>query len=158
MTLALYKIAAAIEQAVEFDDETGEISPESEARLAALEIARDEKACDIACLVLALDAEESAIRVEARKLQARAQSIAHRSEWLRSYLAQWLSPSEKIKDARVSISVGFSDSVEITGDLPLEFMAPQPAKPDKTAIKDAIKQGVAVPGAKLTTKQHVTIR
>lgn len=157
--LKLYEIAAALENAIEIDEDTGEILPGSEERLEALELARDAKACDLACLILSVEAEETAIRAEAAKLTDRARTVAKRADWLRMYLAQWLPKGEKIADSRVSLRIGETSSVEIAedADIPAEYMVPK-FSPDKKAIKAVLESGTAVAGARVVTKRHVVIK
>ena len=51
-------------------------------------------------------------------------------------------------------------SVAITNEkaLPVEYLIPQPSKPDKTAIKEALKNGTSIPGATLSQSEGVRFR
>jgi hypothetical protein len=157
----IYEITAALQAAIDesFDEETGELLPDGEARIAALEDERNAKALALAAVVKNLKIEEDAYRGELARLRARADACERRHTWLRQYLAQWLPDGLKLKDARSSIGWGRSESVEIAEDavLPDRYQRVK-LEVDKQALKQDLKDGQTVPGAHLVTKRFVTIR
>jgi hypothetical protein len=172
MPLKLYEISAAIEQALTFDAETGELCPESFDRLNALTLERSQKASDIACLIKSLEAERSALQGEMQTLEGRSVALEHRSDWLRAYLAQWLPDGERIEDARVRLLVKSTTAVEFPWDLdgvekPDLAMIGWPedclkirttVSPVKTRIRERIEAGETVPEATIVARKHVVIR
>lgn len=156
----LFEINAAIETAFQncVDPETGEVIGDT-TELDALQIQRDEKVENIACLIKNLKAEAEAIQNEERKLKARRQACENHAEWLKRYLANSLQ-GEKFKSARVSISWRKSQAVEVEDvwKLPEEFVRMADPEPNKTAIKEALKAGIEVPGAELVDNLNMTIR
>ena len=164
--MRLYEISQAIENAIEYDAETGEITPESEGRLMALEMDRKTKASDTACLIKSLDAEREAIDREMERLGERSDALTHRATWLRSYLAQWLPEGEKIEDARVRLTVKATTAVEVE-DKPDLMMLGWPedclkitttVRPAKTAIREHLEAGETIEGARIVINKHVVIR
>jgi hypothetical protein len=156
--MKLYEINAALAAAIEVDEETGELLPGCDERLAALELDRTAKICDIACVIEARDAEEAAHRAEARKQAEKARIAANQAEWLRAYLSAHMEPGEKVGDSRKTVRCGESQSVEINedADIPADYMVPKFA-PDKKALKAALEAGVEISGARIVTKKHVVI-
>lgn len=100
------------------------------------------------------DVRDSLARCEARKERARGM--------LRYVMGKHGLTSVKGNLFTASLRPG-AESVELTGDanVPVEYctVVPSQLKPDKTAIKRAIKAGESVPGARLVTGDEVlTIR
>ena len=156
----LYEINAALESAFMdcIDPETGEIVGDTSA-LDDLQLQRDEKIENIALFIKNLKAEAEAIQNEERKLKSRRNSCENRTEWLKKYLANNLQ-GEKFKTPRVAVSWRRSQSVEVEDvwALPDEFVRRADPEPNKTAIKEAIKAGIDVPGAELVDSLSMTIR
>ena len=84
----LYEINSKLESAFMacIDPETGEVIGDT-AELDALQIQRDEKVENIACLIKNLKAEAEAIQNEERKLKSRRQACENHADWLKKYLA-----------------------------------------------------------------------
>lgn len=156
----LFDINTAIENAFLacVDPETGEVIGDT-AELDALQIQRDEKVENIACLIKNLKAEAEAIQNEERKLKSRRQACENHADWLKKYLANNLQ-GEKFKSARVSISWRKSQAVEVEDvwKLPAEYIRMADPEPKKTEIKEALKAGIEVPGAELVDNLNMTIR
>jgi len=156
----LFEINAAIETAFMncVDPETGEVIGDT-AELDALQIQRDEKVENIACLIKNLKAEAEAIQNEERKLKSRRQACENHAEWLKRYLANNLQ-GEKFKSARVSISWRKSQAVEVEDvwKLPEEFVRMADPEPKKRELAEALKQGIEIPGAELVDNLSMTIR
>jgi len=156
----LYEISAAIENAFMdcIDPETGEIVGDTSA-LDDLQIQREEKIENIALFIKNLKAEAEAIQNEERKLKSRRQACENHADWLKKYLANNLQ-GEKFKSARVSISWRKSQAVEVEDvwKLPAEYIRMADPEPKKTEIKEALKQGIEIPGAELVDNLSMTIR
>lgn len=150
----LYEIDAQIMECVDF--ETGEIIDET--KLQALQLEFNEKVEGIALWIKNLLAEAKMIKEEKDNLAARQKSCENKAESLKRYLSSALG-GEKFKTAKVSISYRKSESVEVEdisllGDDYLKF------KPelDKTKIKDALKNGIALEGVTLVEKNNIHIK
>lgn len=150
----LYEIDAQIMACVDF--ETGEIIDEE--KLQALQLEFNQKVEGIALWIKNLLAEAKMIKEEKDNLAARQKSCENKAESLKRYLSSALD-GEKFMTAKVSISYRKSESVEIEdvsllGDDYLKFKP----EPDKTKIKEALKNGVELQGATLVKKNNIQIK
>lgn len=155
--MTLYELAhemAAFDLKV--DEETGEVTNMDE--LEALQMEHDAKVENIGLWVKNLKAESDAIKEEVKKLTARARVADNKAERLKEYLTECLA-GEKFKTARLQVSYRKSQAVNITDTLalPEEFTVID-IKPDKTAIKTAIKMGNTIPGAELEERTSTIIK
>lgn len=159
----LYEINQAILDLV--DTETGEIL-DYEA-FAELKMAREEKIEGMALWHKNLTAEAAAIRAEEINLAERRKVLEKKADRLKQYLTEILS-GDKFSTARVACSFRKSKSVEIQDEAGfiqameasmcpdyLKYSAPTI---NRTAITNAIKSGVDVPGAKLIEKLNLSIK
>ncbi|MBR3204970.1 MAG: siphovirus Gp157 family protein [Bacillus sp. (in: Bacteria)] len=160
--MTLYEIQDNIRQAIEqgFNEETGEIFDASD--LEALQIQRDEKIESIALYIKDLAAEAKAIKDERAALAKRQQTAENRAEWLKKYLAKCLD-GQKFKTARVAISYRKSQTVELIdgfdiNQLPHQFLREIAPEVDKTALKDALKEGKEIYGAYLQDRINTIIK
>lgn len=160
--MTLYEIDQAIIDALEgaIDPETGEVM--DDALLASyekLQEDRDAKIENIGLFIKNLEAEADAVKLEAKKLTARAKASENKAEHLRSYL-QWRLAGEKFTTPKLKISYRNSKKVNITDleALPEEFLRYKEPEPDKTKIKDAIKAGQDVPGAEVVEQTTMQLQ
>lgn len=140
------------------DEETGEVMNAEE--LDALELERDVKVENIALWIKDLGAEAAAIKAEEQSLAKRRKTAENKAEWLKGYLQDALE-GEKFKTARVAISYRTSEAVEITDAdaIPEAYLTIKTeVKPDKKAIKDAIKDGGTIAGAELIRRTSLQIK
>lgn len=122
------------------------------------------KAQGWALVLRSLDAEETAVHVEVRRLGDRARTLANRQERMKLALrdALTLGGIDKVRGSLVTVSLGAaSQRVEVVdpSSLPAEFWRP-PAEPepDKAALLKALKAG-PVPGAEIVLgARSLTIR
>lgn len=159
----LYEINEAIMNLV--DPETGEIL-DYEA-FSNLAMAREEKQENMALWYKDLCAEAAAIRNEEKILAERRRACENKAERLKDFLGQMLCGSP-FKTARVAVSFRTSAAVEITDEAAFieameengmtKYLTYSAPKVNKTAIKDAIKQGIEVEGAELVQRQNINIK
>lgn len=123
-----------------------------------LEMVQDDfnsKAIAIIKLAENMDADTSAIDSEIERLKSRKQVIVNRKQQLRDYLLHNMEASgiQKIECPLFTATLRKgAESVEIEDQskLPDEFVTVEVVtKPDKNAIKAALKAGQEVPGASL---------
>lgn len=152
----LYQIEAAILDCINEDGEVIDLD-----RLDALEMERDSKISNIACWIKDLKAEAEAIKAEKQNLDKRQKAAENKASSLKDYLAGYLN-GEKYKDARVSISYRKSTAVQIDEDMDIKTLPEEYLKvtvePSKTAIKEALTNGVAVEGCSLVENNNIQIR
>ena len=158
--MTLFDIDKSIEEAMQFDPETGELLTDPET-LDALLMEKDEKVINIACFIKNLKAESSAIADEIKNMQARKKRNENTIDWLEGYLSQSLN-GEKFSSPKVAISYRKSTSVqcdlEDVSSLPERFLRFTAPSLDKTAVKEAIKNGETVEGCSLVEKVSMVIK
>lgn len=151
--------------------ETGEI-PDEAARdtLEGITGEAEEKADNIACMVKNLNAEAKAMKEEEDRLSERRKALEHKADYLKKYLLDNLTLMglKSVKTARNAISVRQAVPQVIVENEDQfvawatmeheEFLKITPPAPNKTAIRDALKNGEELPGAKLEAKPYITIR
>ena len=138
------------------DEETGEILDED--MLRELEMERDAKISNVACLYKDTIALVKAIKEERSDLLKRQQSAENRAESCKKFL-EFALGGEKFKDGRVSISYRKSESVQVEDvtKLPEEYQKVT-VEAKKTELKDAIKAGKTFEGVYLEEKNNMQIR
>lgn len=160
--MKLYQISDAIRQAldhIELDEETGEIL--SADALHAVEAEASEKIEATALYLRELDAEAKAAKEEADRMLDRVKSMQKRSDYLKAMLLDALHATGKVKTGRVTVSIRTTKAVEIAegADLPEAFQTVKTTvSPNKVAIKQALLDGVEVPGCHLEARESVSIR
>ena len=151
----LYEIDAAILACI--DLETGEVLDGEQ--LAALQMEREQKIEGVALWYKNLLSDAAQYKAEKdafAEKERRAKATAER-------LKQWLTEAlqgEKYNSARVSVSYRSSSSVVVDDVLNLapRFVTFKDPEPNKVAIKEAIKNGEEVNGARIESKQSIIIK
>ena len=164
---ALYELAQQHRELEALADTTDDLPPEViRDTLEALEGTIQQKAISVAAFVANVEANAEMVEGAAKALAARAARMRRRGDQVRAYLLFNLQATgiTKIESPEFTIalrnnpeSVRLADGVE----LPEEFLVQQPApppKPDKKALKDALKAGRLIDGAWLESGQRVEIR
>lgn len=160
--MKLYEIAPALRFALDdivVDEETGEIL--SSDALHAVEAQAAEKIEATALYLRELDAEAKAAKEEADRMIARVKSMQKRSDYLKSMLLEALHATGKVKTARVTVSIRTTQAVAIDegANLPEAYTTVKTTvSPNKVAIKQALLDGVEVPGCYIEEHESVSIR
>ena len=152
----LYEIDVAILDCC--DIETGEIIDAD--ALDALMMEREQKIENIALYIKNLTADAAAYKAEKEAFAAREAQAANKAANLKKYLTTALN-GQKFSTARCAVSFRRSEKVEIDEEssIPAEYMTETVMlKPDKTAIKAAIKAGQEISGCHLVENQNITIK
>lgn len=161
--MKLYEIDHAIAQELEFleqAEETGETPESIKERLDALQVEREAKLAAIVAVAKNLSAEAEACRAEARSLTARARHNEKRIEGLKWYVGQVLK-GEKWSNGVHSISYHRSKETEVFDEKILPYIYLREThyyEPDLELIKQDIKCGTSVPGAKVNDKTSVLFK
>ena len=158
--MKLYEIDNAILECI--DLETGEIIDTEQ--LDKLQMERDTKLENVACWIKDLKAEAEALKNEKQALAERQKVAENKAESLKKWLAYALQ-GEKFKTPKCAISFRKSEAVEVTDeglnnlmkehDELLTYKAPEP---NKTAIKQALKDGLSVEGVQLIQNVSTIIK
>ena len=160
--MKLYQISDAIRAAldhIDVDPETGEILNAD--NLHAVEAEASEKIEATALYLRELDAEAKAAKDEADRMIARVKSMQKRSDYLKAMLIEALHVTGKVKTARVTVSIRTTQAVAVDegANLPEAFQTVKTTvSPNKVAIKQALLDGVEVPGCHLEARESVSIR
>lgn len=160
--MKLYEIAPALRFALDdivVDEETGEIL--SSDALHAVEAQAAEKIEATALYLRELDAEAKAAKEEADRMLARVKSMQKRSDYLKAMLLDALHATGKVKTGRVTVSIRTTQAVAIDegANLPEAYTTVKTTvSPNKVAIKQALLDGVEVPGCHIEERESVQIR
>ena len=160
--MKLYEIDEAILNCI--DTETGEIIDADQ--LDKLQMERDAKLENVACWIkdLKAEAEAEALKAEKMAFEERQKVAENKMESLKKWLAYALD-GKKFSTAKCAVSFRSTESVEVTDeglnnlmkehDELLTYKAPEP---NKTAIKQAIKDGLNVAGVQLVQNISTIIK
>lgn len=160
--MTLYEINKLIEDALDgaIDPETGEVVDEElMAAYEQLQMDRADKIENVACYIKNLEADAKAIREEEKALAARRKAAENKAEHLKDYL-QFCLAGEKFSSPRAAVSFRKSTQVQVDDiwQLPDDLLRYKDPEPDKTAIKEALKEGRVVPGAVLVENVSMIIK
>lgn len=147
--------------------DSGEVPPEQIAdTLQALDGDIKDKAVQVAAFSKNLDATAQAVREAAKAMLARADRIEKRAESIRAYLLFQCQAAgiSKIESPWFTLAVRKNPPSVVVDDeavIPAEYIVQPPPpspRPDKDAIKRALKAGTAVPGCHLLQTERLEIR
>ena len=162
----IYEINKAIEDILEdgfsVDEETGEVLFD-ESDLNALNAEISEKIENVACYIKNLTADISALKEEERNLNTRRKQKERKIDSLKGYInyAMELSGRKSLESPRCKVSFRKSSSVEVPDINALDkdyIIETIEIKPNKVAIKEALKEGKTVEGAEIVERQNLLIK
>lgn len=143
--------------------EEGEYTPELETALLIGQNELQEKAINYGYAIKSMDDDVTAINEEIKRLQgiktAKVNAIDRLKETISS--AMQLHGIEKVSSPTLTLSFRKSESIEIdnTNQLEERFLSKKiTVSPDKTRIKEAIKNGEIVVGARLSINHNLQIK
>ena len=159
--MTIYEIDRAIMECI--DLETGEIIDTEQ--LDKLQMEREAKIENVACWIKELKAEAEAIKAEKQALAERQKVAENKAESLKKWLAYALD-GKKFSTAKCSVSFRNTESVEVTPeglenlmrDGKDELLTYKQPEPNKTAIKQALKDGLSVQGIQLIQNVSTIIK
>ena len=122
-----------------------------------------DKALNVAKYIATVEAEAAALKEVEQRKAAQRKVLEGKADGLRRYLlAECQRTGLTPKDAEIAIKLSKSSAVVIDDEaaLPDDYKREIPARyePDKTLIKQAIKDGFPVPGARIEERQNLTIK
>lgn len=159
--MKLYEIDNAIMECI--DMETGEVIDID--KLNELQMEREAKIENVVLWIKDLKAEAEAIKSEKLALADRQKAAENKAESLKKWLAYALN-REKFNTAKCSVSFRNTESVEVTDEglenLMIggkdELLTYKKPEPNKTAIKQAIKDGLNIAGVQLVQNVSTIIK
>lgn len=139
------------------DEETGEISDLEQ--MDKLQLERDAKIENIALWIKNLKSDEESYKAEKQAFEDRQRQARQRRESLERYLSAVLN-GEKFKTPKVECSFRKSQRIEVDdiSSLPDEFLKYKDPEADKMAIKEAIKGGKEIAGARIINVLNLQIK
>ncbi len=152
----LYEINQAILDTV--DSETGEIIDAE--KLSALMMERDAKIEGVVCWIKNLEADAAAYKAEKDAFAEREKRAINKAENLKKWLTMALD-GQGFNTTKCAVSFKRSEKIEIPDEnaVPKKYLAKTITfKPDKIAIKEAIKAGRKVAGCYLVESQNIQIK
>lgn len=162
MKVSLFQIEQEYQQIADtLIENGGEASEEIEQQLAITQEQLQHKAVCYAMVVKDIEAENEVLTNEIKRLQSLVKSRTNTVDKLKSNLsrAMQLFGVEEIKTPLVKINFRKSESVEVDEVLDTRFIKTTVTTvPDKVAIKEAIKSGETVTGARIVTNQNIQIK
>lgn len=160
----LYEINEAIDAtfSLAVDPATGEVNDEQLYLLDRLEIERDKKIENIACLIKNLKADAAALKAEKDAFAKRQKQAENKAEALSRYLMDALN-GEKFSSNRCSVSFRHTQKVTLDEgftiyDIDTHFVRMKEPELDKTAIKKALEDGTTIAGVHMEDGLSMTIR
>lgn len=163
--MKLYELAQMMDMVINgglvFDEETGEVLFDS-SNLDELEAALDAKIEACCIVVKETEAEAEAIKAEEKRLKARRERKEKEAARLREYVQRCMEQSgaRKIDTPRVCVTSRSSKYVNVYDEakVPRMFMAEKITESvDKKAVREAIKDGIEVPGCELSERISLKI-
>ena len=166
MSESLYAIGEELESVLSsfsacFDPQTGEVTdPDAfavaSAKMEALQASFADKAEAVAAWIDKQSALAAALKAREEAIAERRRAMENSADRMKVYLKSMLEktgvkkvegPLFRISLAKAPAAVQVLDETQI----PLGYFIQQDPKLDKRALRDALKAGVEVPGAKLLT-------
>ena len=159
----LYEIEQAMLECV--DMETGEVR--DAAQLDALQMEREKKLESVALWIKNLESDVEAYKAEMESFAARRKAAERKIEGLKTYLANALG-GEKFSTKKCAVSFRKSKAVQITDEdevrwwagenKQFDILTVQAPKISLSALKTALNEGNAIPGAILVERQNISIK
>jgi hypothetical protein len=108
------------------------------------------------------ESDVAALKAETTRLKEKAEREERALTRLEQYMMNLLKRSGEKKVTAGTFTVGtrLSNSVYLSADfnVPEYMRTTTTTAPDKLAIKEALKNGVVIPGAALTTKENLAVK
>jgi hypothetical protein len=162
MKLSLYSIEQEYLNIVEsIIDSGGEITEEQETALSINKEQLQTKGVCYGFIVKQMEGEIDLIDAEIKRLNTLKKTRSNTIDRLKANLstAMQVFEIEELKTPLIKINFRKSESVEVDVNLDSQYTKTvTTVTPDKVAIKEAIKAGLTVQGARLVTNQNIQIR
>lgn len=144
------------------EEAEGEITEEIDQALQFNEERLQAEGINVGMLIKTLDYWIDDIDEERKRLEVLWSRACKAKELLKNRLSGAMQQYgiERLSSPTLTISFRRSEAVEITDAtaIPAEFLIQPPAYPGKTRIKEAIKEGIDVPGAELVLRLNIQLK
>ena len=162
--MTLYEVSEAIETAFNLavDPTTGEVNDEQLYLLDLLEMERDKKIENIACLIKNYKADAAALKAEKDAFQKRQKQAENKVESLTNYLQSVLN-GEKFSTDRCAISFRKTSKVVLDEgytvfDIDTHYLSMADPTLNKVEIKKALDAGVKIEGVHQESGLSMTVK
>lgn len=161
--MKIYQIPSQIRQVfdnAEIDEETGELIFDAETFAQVCESA-EMKIANTARYIREQEHEIEAMKQAAKDIADRAKAKQAKLEWLkRTTIASIQALGKPVEEADIRVSTRKSEAVEVDEEILGRewFFETVTYKPNKTALKHALKNGESVEGASLVTNYSLSIK
>lgn len=146
----------------QIEEAEGEITPEIDQALTLTQNQLQEAAINIGYVIKTFDYNEAVLKAEIDRLTNLKHKVAKSRELLKNRLSESMQHFgiEKIESTTLKLSFRKSKAVVITDEkvIPAAYLNQPPPEPDKTAIREAISSGIAVPGAEIIERKNLQIK
>lgn len=162
--MEIFKIAQEfLDLLNEIEELEGELTPELEERLKINEANMAKKMEGYCKLILWYDTQILAAKEETERLRKLIRRAERSQGWLKGAMIDVMAGLDKPKVSAGTFTVGTRKSTAVNiideSAIPARYASEVvTVKIDKTAIKDAIKNGEEVPGAQLAERRLLTIK
>jgi len=162
--MSIYKIQEKyLEIFKKIEEAEGEITSEIEAELAITEQDLKDKALNYAQYIKSLEAENSEIDLEIKRLQQLKIKNSTKLDRLENIItvAMITFGVEKVESPTLKLSIRKSESVNVEDESKLSdnfFTTKTTRTVSKTALKDALKSGAEIKGASLSINHNLQIK
>lgn len=153
-----------IDNDLEVDEETGEITDNSKILKELfdnLQLTFEDKLDNAHRYCLTLDGEADILDKEIKRLQFKKTALNNKRDRLRKLMLSSIESAgyDKIKTSLYSFSIKNSESLDVSSidNIPREFLRIK-KEADKTAIKNAIKQGQEIDGCKIVKNKSLVTK
>ena len=166
----LYNLTTEYQNVLYYALENDEIDNETFEHIQKLDEAIEQKIENIIYVIKELDNNISIINKEIERLTKRANRYYKNLKSLKTYVVSTMeiSSKNKIETPTMSIGIRKSEATEVDKEFMEEAreknlyklvrIVPERIEPDKTAIKEYIKQGNKLEHAKIVEKKNLNIR
>ena len=161
--MKIYQIPSQIRQVfdnAEIDEETGELIFDAETFAQVCESA-EMKIANTARYIREQEHEIEAMKQASKDILDRAKAKANKLEWLkRTTIASIQALGKPVEEADIRVTTRKSEAVEVDEEILGRewFFETVTYKPNKTALKHALKNGESVEGASLVTNYNLSIK
>ena len=158
-----YTLRDILENDVEFNEETGEIIDNSETinkLFEELELSLNDKLDNCQKWILENSAKVEALKKESKRLNDKAKAIENKTDRLKELMKLSLVASGKtIKTDIFTFSLKKSKAVQVAdeNELPRNYVRIE-KKADKKAIKEALENGIEIPGCSFAENVSLSVK
>lgn len=152
-------IRTILENGFTLDEETGEYKGAED--LDSLQMERGAKVESVALYLKEIECFADCLSEESKRLAERSKAYQKKAEHIRNYLIESMQAAGEKAFETVKVKLGIRSSVRVETDdsLPQEWKTEKVSiSPDKVKIKEALKQGMEIPGAKLVTAYSLQVK